>query len=179
MVIGRLHVLDTIPRKKNTQHLLHRRLSLSESWWGRVGEEPIYCLCRRSNHCFSACEAVTQSVYIYIFHGVIAATGPGPPHYRGSTITLTQHTQYDEWSARRRDLYLTTQTLTADIHALGRIRTRNPNKRAAADPHLRTRGHFDRHIVSMQFTVSPLLENRSNVDTVVVFYSPCVLPPRT
>jgi hypothetical protein len=38
--------------------------------------------------------------------------GQGPPHYRGFTITLRRttvgRTPLDEWSARRRDLYLTT-----------------------------------------------------------------------
>jgi len=31
-----------------------------------------------------------------------------------------------------------------DIHTPGGIRIRNPSKRAAADPRLRQRGHFDR-----------------------------------
>jgi hypothetical protein len=31
-----------------------------------------------------------------------------------------------------------------DIHAPGGIRTHNPSKRAAADPRLRPRGHWDR-----------------------------------
>jgi hypothetical protein len=39
-------------------------------------------------------------------------SGPGPPHYRGFTITLRQatvgRTPLDGWSARSRDLYLTT-----------------------------------------------------------------------
>jgi hypothetical protein len=39
-------------------------------------------------------------------------SGPGPPHYRGFTITFRhttlRRTPLDEWSARRRDLYLTT-----------------------------------------------------------------------
>jgi hypothetical protein len=35
--------------------------------------------------------------------------------------------------------------LTRDIHAPGWIRSRNPSKRAAADPHLRPCGHWDRH----------------------------------
>jgi len=35
-------------------------------------------------------------------------------------------------------------TLTTDIHAPGGIRTRNPSKRAAADPRLRARGHRER-----------------------------------
>jgi hypothetical protein len=46
-------------------------------------------------------------------HGATAPSGPGPPHYWGFTITLRQRntlgrSPLDEWSARRRDLYLTT-----------------------------------------------------------------------
>ena len=36
-------------------------------------------------------------------------------------------------------------TLTRNIHAIGGIRTWDPNKRAAADPHLRPRGPWDQH----------------------------------
>jgi hypothetical protein len=67
-----------------------------------------------------------------------------PSHYRGFTITLRHttlsRTSLDEWSARRRDLYLTTHN--THIHAPGGIRTVNPSKRAAADPRLRPRGHW-------------------------------------
>jgi len=46
------------------------------------------------------------------YHGAMAPSGPGPTHYRGFTITLRHTTvgriPLDEWSARRRDLYLTT-----------------------------------------------------------------------
>jgi hypothetical protein len=46
------------------------------------------------------------------FHGATAPSGRGPPHYRGFTITLRHttlgRTPLDEWSARCRDLYLTT-----------------------------------------------------------------------
>jgi hypothetical protein len=70
------------------------------------------------------------------------------PHYRGFTITLRYttlgRTPLDEWSARRRDFYLTTQlSQEKDIHAFGGIQTRSPSKRAAAD--LRPRCHCDRH----------------------------------
>jgi hypothetical protein len=45
-------------------------------------------------------------------HGTRYPNGAGPPHYRGLTITLRYptlgRTPLDEWSARRRDLYLTT-----------------------------------------------------------------------
>jgi hypothetical protein len=49
---------------------------------------------------------------IFFFIGATAPSGPGPPHYRGFTITFRHttlgRTPLDEWSARRRDLYLTT-----------------------------------------------------------------------
>jgi hypothetical protein len=55
-------------------------------------------------------------------------------------------TPLNESSARRRDLYLTKQhSQDKEIQAPDWIRTRNPSKRAAADPHLRPRGHRDRH----------------------------------
>jgi len=41
-------------------------------------------------------------------------------------------------------------TLTTNIHAPGGIRTLSSNKRAAADLRLRPRGHWDRHMHSMQ-----------------------------
>jgi hypothetical protein len=48
---------------------------------------------------------------IIYFHGATAPSGPGPPHYRGFMITLRHttlgRTPLDEWSTRRRDLYLT------------------------------------------------------------------------
>jgi hypothetical protein len=50
-------------------------------------------------------------VYIF-FDGATASRGPGPPHYRVFTITFRSttlgRTPLDEWSAQRRDLYLTT-----------------------------------------------------------------------
>jgi hypothetical protein len=64
-------------------------------------------------------------------HDATAPSGPETPHYRGFTITLRHttlgRTPLDEWSARRRHLYLTTHnSQETDIHALGEIRTRNP-----------------------------------------------------
>jgi len=50
---------------------------------------------------------------------------------QSSTHTLGR-TPLCEGSARRRDLYLTAHN--THIHALSGIRTRNPNKRASADP---------------------------------------------
>ena len=80
-------------------------------------------------------------------HGATAPSRPGP-HYRGFMITLRHttlgRTPLDEGPARRRDN--TQHSQETDIHALGGIRTRNPSKRAAADPHLRQRGHWGRLI---------------------------------
>jgi hypothetical protein len=47
----------------------------------------------------------------YFPHVATAPNGSGPPHCRGFTIIQTHHTgrtPLDEWSARSRDLYLTT-----------------------------------------------------------------------
>jgi hypothetical protein len=76
-------------------------------------------------------------------------SGSGSPPYRGFTITLRHttvgRTPLGEWSARRRDLFLTMHdTHKRDIHATSRIRTRNPIKGDAADPRLRSRGHWHR-----------------------------------
>jgi hypothetical protein len=55
----------------------------------------------------------------------------------------------DEWSAPRRDLYLTTHNIRSRQRAKPPAgfepRTHNTSKRAAADPRLRPRGYWDRH----------------------------------
>ena len=62
--------------------------------------------------------------------------------------TTVGRTPLDEWSARRRDLYLTTHNThnRQNIQAPGRIRTHDLSRRAAADLRLRPRGHWDRLI---------------------------------
>ena len=69
--------------------------------------------------------------------------GHGPPYE-----TLRPHSLDTEdscgWPARRWHLYRTTHNIhKADIYASGGIRTHNPSKRAAADPPLRPRSHWD------------------------------------
>ena len=78
--------------------------------------------------------------------------GQGPPHYRGFAITLRHttigRTPLDEWSARHRDLYLTTHNKYKRqifMPSVG-FKPHNPSKRAAADPRLRPCGHWDRPI---------------------------------
>ena len=60
--------------------------------------------------------------------------------------TTLGRTPLDEWSARRRDLYLTTHTtLTTDKFPCFRWDSNpNPSRRATADLRLRPRGHWDR-----------------------------------
>jgi hypothetical protein len=84
---------------------------------------------------------------VFFFNGATAPSGPGPPRFQGFAITFRDTTPLDEWSAQRRDLYLTTHSShnRQDIHAPGGIQIRNPSKQAAADPCLRRRGHWDRN----------------------------------
>jgi hypothetical protein len=57
---------------------------------------------------------------------------------RGTTVGRNP---LDEWSARRRDLYVTTQTLTTDKHPCNRCDS-NPQFQQASG--LRPRGHWNR-----------------------------------
>ena len=62
--------------------------------------------------------------------------------------TTVGRTPLDEWSARRKDLYLTTlkHSRQTNIHAPGGIRTHDLSRRAAADLCLRLRDHWDRQV---------------------------------
>ena len=83
-------------------------------------------------------------------HGAAVPNGSWPPHYRGFTITLRHthtlgRTPLDEWSARRRELYLTDNVQHSqgtDVHVLGGIRTHNPSKGEVTNPRIRPRGHW-------------------------------------
>jgi len=52
------------------------------------------------------------SMCVFLFHGETAPSGPGPPHYRGFTVTFRHttlgSTPLDEWSNHHRYLYPTT-----------------------------------------------------------------------
>jgi hypothetical protein len=62
------------------------------------------------------------------------------------THTTVGRAPLDEGSARRRDPYLTTQTLYKRQTSMppGGIATHDPSKRSAADLRLRPPGHWDR-----------------------------------
>ena len=80
----------------------------------------------------------------FFFRDAAIPSGPGPPHDRGFTITLTHHTRYN---SSRRVISPTQSRLPenthnlqeTDIHIPGGIRTRIHSKRTAADPRLRPR----------------------------------------
>jgi hypothetical protein len=83
-----------------------------------------------------------ESSFYFMAQAQWPPSGPGPPYYRGFTITLRHttldRTPLDEWSARRRDLYLTKH----NIHK--RQTSMPPAGFEPADPRLRPRGHWDR-----------------------------------
>ena len=76
--------------------------------------------------------------------------GPGPPHSRGFSIThdapqsvrllWVSDMLVAETSSSKHT------TLTTNVHPTAGIRTHILTRRAAADPSLRPRGHWDRHI---------------------------------
>ena len=58
--------------------------------------------------------------------------------------TMTHHSQYDSSGREMGPSQRQHTTLTTNIHAPGRIRTRGPRKRVARDPRLRQLGHWNR-----------------------------------
>ena len=98
----------------------------------------------------SSCECSTPS------HSSRApsARAPGPNQYRAFTITNTPHAvgflrtsdrpvaEIPAWHHTHTHTHKHTQE--TDTHDPGGIRTRSPGKRAATDPRLRPRGHWDR-----------------------------------
>ena len=74
--------------------------------------------------------------------------------------TTGGRTPKDEWSARRRDPFWQHTTLTTDIYSLGVIRTHSLTRRAAADPRLRPRGHWDRQLNGIK--IIKIVRNKSS-----------------
>ena len=64
--------------------------------------------------------------------------------------TTVGRTPLDEWSARHRDLYLTThKSQQTNMHAPGGIQTHNLSRRADADLRLRPSGYWDRRLITL------------------------------
>ena len=92
-------------------------------------------------------------------YGDATQRGPWPPHFwrflGHSRRTTVGRTPLDEWTARQRDLYLTTHnTQQSNIHALGGIRTHDLSERAAADLRLKPRGYWDRRTQMYELILS-------------------------
>jgi hypothetical protein len=96
-----------------------------------------------------------------------------------SVLRFRDHTQWhntvsrtplDEWSARRRDLYLTNtrHSQQTNIYAPGGILTRNPSNWAAADPRLRPLDHWDRQCFPLSNWIMPVLSHDLARDILVV-----------
>jgi hypothetical protein len=104
----------------------------------------------------SLCEAFVFFLYKWFLFssGATAPSGPGPPQYRGFTITLRHttlcRTPLDEWSARRRDLYLTKHNnhkRQTSIPPSG-FEPKIPASERLQTPRRRPRGHWDRPYIS-------------------------------
>ena len=99
----------------------------------------------------------------FFYHGTTAPSGSGPPHYRGFKITpQTHHTRHDSSgrviSPTQRPLPDNTQHVKqANTHVPGGIRTHNPSKTATTNPHIRSGGHWDRHILSYMGFIFPTI----------------------
>ena len=133
----------------------------SETFWAFYNREKcLERICIRTPDCAVRSRVAVQTwlipaPYLWVFyHGATAPPlGPMPPHNQGFMITLRHttvgRTPLDEWSARRRDLYLTAhKSLAIDLNASGGFRTRNPSKRTTIAPRLRPLGHWDLQIMS-------------------------------
>ena len=87
--------------------------------------------------------------------------------------TQTHHTQQDSSgrviSLTQRPLPHNTKKKT-DIRAPGGIRTRNPSKRAAADPRLTLHGHWDRHNKQISMTSVERQYKRNKQRILTIFW---------
>jgi len=99
------------------------------------------------------CEIIVHLLVFFLPVALRPNAGHGPfihevsrSHTRHITVGRTP---LDAWSVRRRDLYLTTHNTHNRQTSMppGWIRTHNLSRRAAADPRLRPRGHWDRLLV--------------------------------
>jgi hypothetical protein len=85
--------------------------------------------------------------------------------------TTVGRTPLDEWSARRRDVYLTTHTQNShetNIHTPGGNRTRNLSRRVVADLRLRPCGHWDRRLKGVHGSNTKLMTGMFNLNICLI-----------
>ena len=90
---------------------------------------------------------LSLSYSVVFFHGSTALVGLCLVIVKVSrSHSDTPHSVGLLWASDRpaAETHNTQHSQETDIHALDGIRTRNPSKRAAAEPSLRPRGHWDR-----------------------------------
>jgi len=98
----------------------------------------------------------------FLFHGATAPIGPGPPHYRGCTITLRHttivRTPTNEWSARRKITQpdKTQHSQEKDIHAPTGIPGSQPPKTHVLDSTAPEIGHLVCRLYLFIFIDTPL-----------------------
>ena len=87
---------------------------------------------------------------MFVFGAKAPPNGPGPPHSQGFYVTHNDAPQSvrllgtsDQLVAERPLPDNTQHSQQTNIHAPGGIRTHSLSRRAAADLHLRPRGHWD------------------------------------
>ena len=137
------------------RYQLNRRLVGPHSRSEPSGEKKIF-LSRESEKDFSASQRVAYILSRLSYHTSLFLWRCDPTRAMASSfLRFLDHTRritvgmthLGKWSARRRDLYLTTQNThnQTNINAPGGIRTHDLSRRAAADLRLRPRGQWDRH----------------------------------
>jgi len=100
--------------------------------------------------------------YTQLFPWLDSPSGPKHPNGWGFEITF-RHSTFDRTPLDERSAH----TSTSQYPTAGRIRTRYPSKRAAANPHFRLRDHWDpptNTTVYSIFTELSWFSNRKSVD---------------
>ena len=91
---------------------------------------------------------------IFSLHGATTPSEPGPPHYRGFTMTDAPHSVGLLWASDQpvgETSDNTQHSQETAIQVAGGVRTRNPSKRATTEPRLRPRGTgIGRHTINKQ-----------------------------
>jgi hypothetical protein len=112
-------------------HFLGRPACICSLYWQRCSSSCSHVKVRKIFIARNATNVICTSTESF-FYGSTAPRGPRPPH----CWRLHDHTSDTP--------HLVGLIWTRDQLVAG-IRTHNPSKRAAADPSLRPRGHWDRH----------------------------------
>ena len=98
---------------------------------------------------------------VFFLHDTTAPSGPVPSHYQGFA-TQTHHSIGLLWMSDQPVAETSTwQHSQQTSMPPGGIRTRSFIKRAAADPRLRSRGHWDRQALFSKYKKRPAVETTS------------------